>query len=75
MIPNASARPASSDRVALLACAVIFHAAQRPDRVLPSPNDIRGNRYRFAREFQNGGISGFWWGVYRNTALERAPAQ
>ena len=54
---------------------VIFHAAQRPDRVQPSLTDIRGNRYRFAREFPNGGISGFWWGVYRNAAVERAPAQ
>lgn len=54
---------------------VISHAAQRPDAVSPSLTDFRGNRYRFAREFPNGGISGFWWGVYRNTAVERASAQ
>lgn len=54
---------------------LIFLAAERPDRLQPSLTDIRGNRYRFAREFKSGGISGFWWGLYRNTAVKRAPAQ
>jgi hypothetical protein len=54
---------------------VILLAARRPDAVQPSLTDIRGHRYRFAREFPNGGISGFWWGVYRSAAPERAPAQ
>ncbi len=45
---------------------LIFHASQRPDSVPPSATDVRGNRYRLAREFESGGISGFWWGVYRN---------
>jgi hypothetical protein len=45
---------------------VIFHAAVKPENVPPSVTDRLGNPYRFAREFESGGISGFWWGVYRN---------
>jgi hypothetical protein len=54
---------------------VIVLAAQRPEHVQPALTDIRGHRYRFAREFRSGGISGFWWGVYRNPRLEPAPGQ
>jgi hypothetical protein len=55
---------------------VILLAAQRPEHVQPSLTDIRGHRYRFTREFENGGISGFWWGVYRDSvaaSTERVP--
>ena len=44
---------------------VIVHAEQRPDPVPPEVFDRLGHRYRFARGFEKGGISGFWWGVYR----------
>ena len=39
---------------------VIFHVAVRPENVPPTVADRLGNEYRFAREFDCGGISGFW---------------
>lgn len=54
---------------------VIFHSAAPPDPIPPRVQDRLGNRYRFERGFEKGGISGFWWGVYRNEAAARPQAR
>jgi hypothetical protein len=54
---------------------MVVQAARRPARILPRVKDRLGNQYRFAREFRSGGISGFWWGVYRNARAASTPAR
>lgn len=47
---------------------LIRHAGRRPELPLEEIRDEHGNRYRLAREFDHGAISGFYWAVYRKLA-------
>jgi len=52
---------------------LVVHAASRPAQP-PALLELRSvRRYALAAEFDHAGLSGFWWGVYRNLAVPRDP--
>src|SRR5262245_23800260 len=47
---------------------IVVHRRERPRRPLPELSFDDAGRYRLAAEFDYGGISGFYWGIYRRSS-------